>query len=605
MTSDDSGSLPALIAAADEHHRAGRFAEAQSLYVKAISLKPDLAAAHGSLGAVLQETGQLAAAIDCYRRALALRPDLLATRFNLVQALSTIGDPDSAIAEGREVLRRDPRHVDTWFFLGGVLQSQGRRTEAQECFRQVIALRPDFVPARWSLAMSELPVAYGPGENPADAREAFATALTELEQWLDHARPSGAFQGVGSMQPYYLAYHEQNNRDLLSRYGDLCADLMRTWFAEQGLDPPTKRNDGRIRVGIVSGRIYDQSVWTAIVKGWCQRIEQDRLELHLLSTGAVADRETELARRLVPRFVEGLKSLRQWVGEILARRFDVLIYPEIGMDRMCIRLASLRLAPAQVAAWGHPETTGLPTIDYYLSAEAFEPPGAQSYYREELVPLPGIGCVYEPLDVAAPPEPENAAAFDSASALLLCPGTPYKYDPRHDDVLVEIARRVPDCRLIFFDDIYPSVSGLLRARLESVFADAGLRFGDHGAFVPHQSRASFYALMQRADLCLDTVGFSGFNTAMQAIECGLPIVAYEGKFMRGRFASGILRRAGLTELVATSKSEYVDRVVGLAGDVARLQKARARVAEASRALYADAAPVAALEAFLIKAAGRT
>jgi protein O-GlcNAc transferase len=113
MTSDDSGSLPALIAAADEHHRAGRFAEAQSLYVKAISLKPDLAAAHGSLGAVLQETGQLAAAIDCYRRALALRPDLLATRFNLVQALSTIGDPDSAIAEGREVLRRDPRHVDT------------------------------------------------------------------------------------------------------------------------------------------------------------------------------------------------------------------------------------------------------------------------------------------------------------------------------------------------------------------------------------------------------------------------------------------------------------------------------------------------------------
>ena len=51
---------------------------------------------------------------------------------------------------------------------------------------------------------------------------------------------------------------------------------------------------------------------------------------------------------------------------------------------------------------------------------------------------------------------------------------------------------------------------------------------------------------------LDTLGFSGFNTAIQAVECGLPVVSREGEFMRGRLGSGILRRMGMEALVATS-----------------------------------------------------
>ena len=46
--------------------------------------------------------------------------------------------------------------------------------------------------------------------------------------------------------------------------------------------------------------------------------------------------------------------------------------------------------------------------------------------------------------------------------------------------------------------------------------------------------------MAQADVFLDSPGFSGFNTAMQAVECGLWIVAYEGARLRGRFASGML-----------------------------------------------------------------
>lgn len=72
-------------------------------------------------------------------------------------------------------------------------------------------------------------------------------------------------------------------------------------------------------------------------------------------------------------------------------RLDVLIYPEIGMDKLTTKLASMRLAPVQVASWGHPETSGLPTIDHYLSAQGLEPEGVGEHHTERLVLLPQLG----------------------------------------------------------------------------------------------------------------------------------------------------------------------------------------------------------------------
>ena len=59
-----------------------------------------------------------------------------------------------------------------------------------------------------------------------------------------------------------------------------------------------------------------------------------------------------------------------------------------------MRLAALRLAPVQCTTWGHPDSSGLPTMDYYLSSEVMEPPDADAHYTERLVRLPGLGIHY-------------------------------------------------------------------------------------------------------------------------------------------------------------------------------------------------------------------
>jgi protein O-GlcNAc transferase len=117
-------------------------------------------------------------------------------------------------------------------------------------------------------------------------------------------------------------------------------------------------------------------------------------------------------------------------------------------------------------------------------------------------------------------------------------------------------------------------------------------------FLPWQPQAAFFAWLDRADVFLDTPGFSGFNTVMQALERGTPVVAWEGRFMRGRFASAVLRQAELDAWVAGDAAGYVERVERLCADEALRRQVRRAVAAAAPALYRDRAGVDELARFL-------
>jgi predicted O-linked N-acetylglucosamine transferase (SPINDLY family) len=101
---------------------------------------------------------------------------------------------------------------------------------------------------------------------------------------------------------------------------------------------------------------------------------------------------------------------------------------------------------------------------------------------------------------------------------------------------------------------------------------------------------------------MDTIGFSGFNTAMQAVDCALPIVTREGSFMRGRFASGILKRIELPELIADSDQSYIELVIRLVQDKLYHSQVVNKINEMRHVLYDDPEPIRALENFLLSIA---
>jgi predicted O-linked N-acetylglucosamine transferase (SPINDLY family) len=241
-------------------------------------------------------------------------------------------------------------------------------------------------------------------------------------------------------------------------------------------------------------------------------------------------------------------------------------------------------------------------MDLYLSAELLEPPDAADNYSERLVRLPNLGVYVEPLAPPAAPLDLAALGLPDDEPLLLCPGTPFKYSPMFDDVWVKIAQGLRKRifgksrgRLVFFRSRVAAMDRALEARLRAVFAHHGTDFDAQVSIIPTLSRPRYFTLMRRSALLLDTLGFSGFNTAIQGIECGLPVLAFEGEFMRGRLASCLLRRLDLPGLVAKTPEQFIDMAVDLARSPDKRKTQRDAIERRKEILFHDLSSVRALE----------
>jgi protein O-GlcNAc transferase len=103
---------------------------------------------------------------------------------------------------------------------------------------------------------------------------------------------------------------------------------------------------------------------------------------------------------------------------------------------------------------------------------------------------------------------------------------------------------------------------------------------------------------QLCDVFLDSIGWSGYNSALECLACALPIVTWPSPLMRGRHADTILRVLGITETIAAMPQAYVDITVRLAHDPAWRAALRARIAASRSSILAGPTPVRALEDWL-------
>jgi predicted O-linked N-acetylglucosamine transferase (SPINDLY family) len=586
----------------------GRSPQALQVYDGILGQPAAHLAAMTSRGAVLLRKAAVLMSLDRADEALQCADDAMSEGVDAAEALIVKAEalcklrrPSDALRSVDQALELNPAFVEGWCNRAVVSLQLGDHDSAQQSYRRALSLDADCVAARSGLLSALIPAVPGSGGEALQARAAFVRELGEFAAWLRGRQLDQHHAWMLAKQHlFYLSYREESNSSLLSGYRRLCAEALGRATGIDGPCVPESPRDGRrLRVGFVSAHVRDHSVYHAILRGWLGKLPRDKFETTLFSLGVKRDAVTDGASKLVNHFEADPRSGPGWAKVIRQRRLDALIFPEVGMDPLTLALAGLRLAERQFAAWGHPETTGLPTMDHYLSGDAFEPADAQEHYSERLIRLPHFGVYYEPQ--ATQPVPVDFARYGipAADPVFICPGTPFKYHPDDDWVLVEIARRLGPCSFVFFEHEKAALSQRLRARLAEAFRQAGLGVDRYLVFVPWLPRAAFLGLLGQADVYLDTLGFSGFNTLMQAVQAHLPSVAYEGRCMRGRLGSGILRRLGLPELVATGRAQYVDIAVALAEDEGHRTATRLRLRENEHRAYADVDAVAALERVLL------
>jgi protein O-GlcNAc transferase len=585
----------------------GAFDEAITYYHKALSYNPYDAEAYDNLGVIFQEKEQFDKAMAYYQKAIEINPDTAETYNNIGIILKKMGEIEESLHCFNKAIEMNRDYTDAYINLGVLLQEEGRHREAIAAYDMILARNPKLIKVLWGRCFAQLPVIHHDYSDIEIARKQYSADLIKLNEAISLKTIqdiSDADEAVGSQQPFYLAYQGFNDRDLQRFYGAMVCRIMASRYPQFSQRPVLKppSSGETIRVGVVSGYFHDSSMWKIPIKGWIENLDKRRFSLYGYYTGRKKDRETEGARKHFTRFVEDVYSFETLCQTILTDNLHIIMFTEIGQDRETLRLAGLRLAPVQCcSALGHPETSGLPTIDYSISSDRMEPPDADDHYTEKLVRLPNLSFYYTPLDIPVIDTERDIYGLRSSSVLYLCCQSLYKYLPQYDELYPRIAQRVGDCQFLFISHEHVPVTEQFRERLRDIFKKYKVNDSDHVIFLPRLSAPEFNAINNLADVFLDSIGWSGCNSTFEAIACNLPVVTLPGVLMRGRHSAAILNIMGVKETVASTMDEYIELAVRLGNDAEWRQQISEKIAENKHRIYKDWACIAALEEFLEKA----
>ena len=285
-----------------------------------------------------------------------------------------LGKHASALDVLREGLARCRPDVELYKRAIVGLWKANRTDEALEVIHRAEAALPDASFLKFGAALI-LPILYETPEQIRYYRQRFTSGLKSLIDGVQLDSPEAqrsALDIINWRTNFYLAYQGQNDRELQEQYGRLVHRIMAANYPEwtQPLNMPSLPVDGKIRVGYVSALFKRHSVSKTHL-GWL--VEQDRNGFEVFTYHLGDWAASEEARRASDHLRHIPQDLEQSCRAILADDLHILVFLDIGMYPLMTQLAALRLAPVQCATWGHPVTSGLPTVDYFLSSELMEP----------------------------------------------------------------------------------------------------------------------------------------------------------------------------------------------------------------------------------------
>lgn len=641
----------------------GRWDEAEQAYRKALQLDPNNAMAHYNLGELFTTSGKNAEAEPCYREALRCQPDFyeaqnnlglllfqqrhyeqaaghlaqairlrpseVGTYLGLARTLCKLNRFAEVEAVTQEAIRRRPDAAEAWHNLGFSLRGQGNVAGATTAYETALQLNPNLYEshlnlgslyyekgladvARQHFRSAELIRPFdGIKLRKALCVPAFYDSLAHIKGERDQLianldglmteslRIESPDEEIG-LTPFFLAYQGENEVDLLSRIGDL---LLRSCPALGEVAPHCLESnshrakaDGRIDIGFISQCFGKKThivsrVMAGIIANW----PRDQFRVTLLAPG-------EVSAELFPALRQGDRLLNvssQWETakrQIADAKLDILLYADLGMDPWTYFLSFARLAPIQLVMGGHPITSGVPNVDYFLSSSYDELPHAQEHYREHLIQMSVRPVCFQP----APKVPQQKTRADfglsEQAHIYLCPMTPFKLHPANDALFGEVLRRDPTGELVFVVNHQTELWARLKQRFARTIPDVVERI----RYLPYMSLLDLAEVLRLSNVMLDTVGFNGGTTALEALSVGTPIITLPGEFLRQRGTYAHYNQIGLFDCVAKDEADYVRLATEIAGCADRREHLKQEILARNSVLFGQMGWIQPLSEYLLE-----
>ena len=603
-------------------HSLGRLEKALAAYRCGLELAPNNAEVLNNLANLLHDQGKAQEAIDCYRAAITVKPVYAEAHYNLGNVLKDQRRPDEASQSYRRAVELRGDYARAHQALGNVLADLGRPDEAAASYRQVARIRSDPL-------LPELKIASLCPRIVQDNRQIDDYRRTLLEK-LEHLSGQGRAIDLSELSffgyeaPFELLFHGRDDRPIKEAY----AAVFRGCFSQQaapgmphaaGADTNPKRkretqpvaslalrvdltspktdetSDGLPRVGFVVTNGHE-GIFIRCMRGFLENLQPGLFRLAVIcSPGGIGT----IGRSID---VEGLDFIAiperfdRAVELIQGKRFDVLYFWEIGTDPNNYFLPFFRLAPVQCTSWGVPGTSGISEVDYYLSSDLIEAPGADAHYTERLYRAKTL-LAYE-YRTRLPDSPKRRSDFDLPADrnIYLCPQQLGKLHPDFDPILGEILRRDERGLVVLVEDFHQHAGECLRERLARTIADVAQRI----VFLRRQAIADYMCLVAAVDVLLDSPHYGGGITAYDAFSFDQPIVTLPSQYRRGRYALGCYRKMGIMDCVAATPEEYVEIAIRLGIDREYRDSIRTRIRQAAGVLFEDIESVREFEQFLLR-----
>ncbi len=352
----------------------------------------------------------------------------------------------------------------------------------------------------------------------------------------------------------------------------------------------------KIRLGILSNHFSPQTETYSTLPVF-EYLDRTQFEVILYAVQSNNHPLEQYCSSRVERFVKLPKNLPDQVQLIRNDDLDILL---IGSNVTAVThsvtlLALHRLARIQVTSTSSCVTTGMPTIDCYISGTLTEAQqNAQEQYSEKLILINGTAHCFSYYSIPSEQPkliPNRATLGISDNAIVFISGANfYKIIPEVRETWAKILAAGPNSVLVLYPfnpnwtSQYAGIPFI--KQFQATFAQYGVESQRLIFLQPQPSRADIKEYLKLADIYLDSYPFSGVNSLVDPLEVGLvPIVqdgdsipfhsdyssqsgqlfiVGDGGCFRSLMGASLLRSLSIPDLIANNEEAYIKLAVTFA-----------------------------------------
>lgn len=542
---------------ANIYKTAGYKKEAEQLYREAIAINPHDYQSFQNLGNLYQEEGKHLEAAECYFSALNINPTDFELEANLARSFLDLKNYFQSEYYFKNVLAQKPDHLIALKTLAVVLENQGRYEEGTDFYKKYInASKED--PKELNLAKQlhldmTMPAFDLTKFEINTFREKILKSFDKYRFFYDDTK-NYEFANENVHMHSQLAYHGLDNLEIKSKYAAIFKDAFKKY--------EVSFNSGKIKIGFLVTKTHE-GIFSKYIAGIINHLPESEFEIYLICEKRGWEKtikERVKNEKLIKVIMA--EKLEDAAEQIFNIKLDILYHWEIGTDSFNYFLPFIRLAPVQVTSVGWPDTSGIPTIDYFISGELIETGESDKYYSEKLIRFKKLPLFHQKPELTEPLTPFEEFNIESGKNIYLCSQNLRKLHPDLDILISNILRKDQNGVVVFVKHEHERISELLKLRIKISNPD----IADRVIFLNRLSYNQYLSLIHHSHVLLDSLYYGGANTAYEAFAMNRPVVTLPWTHERSRYTLGCYKYMGIEGCIAGNFEEYVSIAVKLAND---------------------------------------